>query len=174
MTDYVFKGTDAPAAAITYLLYELALPGNHKYQARLREELNSLSFPLDFKEISFLPFLNSLIYESLRLHPPGPGSFQQRWTTEQTAFTVHGKTYQLPSNTLVGTGAYSLHRSKDIFGQDAKHFRPERWEEKDEHRLQKMKEAWIPFGAGSRACLGQPYVSTRLVSSLLSLTLDLV
>ena len=163
MTDYVFKATDGPAASLTYILYELALPGNHKYQVRLREELSSLSLPLNFKEVSDLPFLNSLIYESLRLRAPAPGSMQQRFTTEQTAFIVHGKTYHIPPNVLVGAGPLSIHCNEDIFGQDAKQFKPERWEEKDEQRLQKMKEAWIPFGAGARACLGKPYVSTRLV-----------
>lgn len=43
----------------------------------------------------------------------------------------------------------SLHRRKDLFGEDADEFRPERWES--------LRPGWsyIPFSGGPRICIGQ-------------------
>lgn len=147
-------GADTTSMSIIYMFHELALPENLTCQSKLREEISQLELPLDFRKVCNLPYLDSCVYEILRLHPPGPGSLQQRWTTEETVLNIEGRTYRIPANTLIGTQAQSLHRSENVFGKDADSFRPERWEDKDELRLRRMKDAWIPFGSGARTCLG--------------------
>jgi cytochrome P450 len=46
---------------------------------------------------------------------------------------------------------YQLHRRKDLYGEDAEEFRPERWGE------QKVGRGWeyLPFNGGPRICLGR-------------------
>lgn len=52
---------------------------------------------------------------------------------------------------------YAMHRRKDIYGDDAEQFRPERWEE-DGGRLQReVGWAYLPFNGGPRLCLGQDF-----------------
>jgi cytochrome P450 len=47
-----------------------------------------------------------------------------------------------------------MHRSKAIYGLDAREFRPERWEH---DALKGVGYGYLPFGAGPRACLGQDF-----------------
>jgi cytochrome P450 len=50
---------------------------------------------------------------------------------------------------------HGMHRRKDLFGPDAREFRPERWD--------KLRPGWeyIPFSGGPRICLGQQYALTE-------------
>lgn len=50
---------------------------------------------------------------------------------------------------------YSMHRDKDLWGQDADEFRPERWEA--------ARPTWeyLPFAGGPRICPAQQMVYTE-------------
>lgn len=47
-----------------------------------------------------------------------------------------------------------MHRRKDIYGDDAEEFRPERWEG---DALNDVGWAYLPFNGGPRLCLGQEF-----------------
>lgn len=47
-----------------------------------------------------------------------------------------------------------MHRRKDIYGEDAEEFRPERWEG---DTLKDVGWAYLPFNGGPRLCLGQEF-----------------
>jgi len=51
----------------------------------------------------------------------------------------------------VAYSVYHMQRRKDIFGEDAALFRPERWEDT---KLADVGWAYLPFNGGPRACLG--------------------
>jgi len=44
--------------------------------------------------------------------------------------------------------------NKEVFGEDAHEFRPERWLE-SEDKYHAMNKAMMVFGAGTRTCLGK-------------------
>jgi cytochrome P450 len=48
-----------------------------------------------------------------------------------------------------------MHHRRDIYGDDADEFRPERWET--------LRPGWeyLPFNGGPRICLGQQYALTE-------------
>lgn len=54
--------------------------------------------------------------------------------------------------------SYTIHHSKDIWGEDADEFRPERW--KDLTELQ--NKSFIPFSHGPRACVGRNVAEMEL------------
>lgn len=54
----------------------------------------------------------------------------------------------------VGYCVYAMHRRKDIYGEDAEEFRPERWED---GALNNIGWAYLPFNGGPRLCLGREY-----------------
>jgi cytochrome P450 len=54
---------------------------------------------------------------------------------------------------------YVIHRRKDIFGEDAEEFRPERWAEA------RPDWGYLPFNAGPRICVGRT-CSTLIPGSL--------
>lgn len=54
----------------------------------------------------------------------------------------------------VGFLAYYLHRRKDLYGDDADEFRPERWEGPE---LANIGWGYMPFHGGPRLCLGSEF-----------------
>jgi len=54
-----------------------------------------------------------------------------------------------------------MHRRKDLYGDDAMDFRPERWEKDN---LANVGYAYLPFHGGPRLCLGRefPHPSLRI------------
>jgi cytochrome P450 len=55
----------------------------------------------------------------------------------------------------VGINAWVAHRNTTIFGLDACKFRPERWLEASDSQLKIMDQNFMPFGLGSRTCIGK-------------------
>lgn len=65
---------------------------------------------------------------------------------------------------------YSLHRDKEVWGEDAEVFRPERWIEAMEEGEgasggvpNKFQKAFNPFSFGPRACVGRNLASMELL-----------
>jgi cytochrome P450 len=54
----------------------------------------------------------------------------------------------------VGFSPYHMHRHKDLYGDDANEFRPERWEGSE---LKNIGWGFMPFHGGPRICLGSKY-----------------
>lgn len=65
-----------------------------------------------------------------------------------------------PGDTL-SVPTYTLHRSPEIWGEDADSFVPERW---DSARLTaRQKAAFVPFSTGPRACVGRNLAEMELL-----------
>lgn len=60
-----------------------------------------------------------------------------------------------PAGTNVGINSWVAHRNLDVWGPDADEFRPERWLESSEEQLRRIHAMFMPFGLGSRTCLGK-------------------
>ncbi|MCJ1366262.1 hypothetical protein MMC16_005389 [Acarospora aff. strigata] len=61
----------------------------------------------------------------------------------------------VPQGTRVTVNFGAMHRDRDIWGEDADRFRPERWET--------LKQGWhyLPFSGGPRICPGQQIALTE-------------
>lgn len=108
--------------------------------------------------------LTMVIYESLRLYPPGP--ILSREALEDLKFgNIH-----VPKGLNVWTLFLSLHYEPEIWGPDAHVFNPERFANGVSSSC-KYPHVYMPFGAGSRICLGQNFAMAEL-RILLSLILS--
>ena len=97
---------------------------------------------------------------ALRLLPPVPNNY--RMATKDTTIPVGGgpdekSPVYVKKGGLVAYSVYCMHRRTDYFGEDAKIFRPERWEENSRHGWD-----FLPFNGGPRICLGRKYSSYSL------------
>jgi hypothetical protein len=96
---------------------------------RLMDEIDQadregrLSEYVSWKEAQQMPYLDAVVKEAGRLHPPF-GLHLERLVPPQGA--VISGTY-LPGGTVVGINSWAIHRREDPFGKDADEFRPERW-----------------------------------------------
>jgi cytochrome P450 len=114
-------------------------------------------------EAKNLLYLQACIKEALRVWPPVMGLMQKK-------VPPGGEMYNgnfIPGGTNIGYCAWGLHRNKEIFGEDAEIFRPERWLGVDEARLNEMhKAADLVFGSGKYGCLGKPVALFELGKAL--------
>jgi cytochrome P450 len=101
--------------------------------------------------------------QALRIHPPVPINSREA-TSDQILPVGGGPDGKSPIFIKKGTQVYyhawSMQRSKELYGDDAEQFRPERWET--------LKTGWdyVPFNRGPRHCLGSKY-SCLCISLLL-------
>jgi cytochrome P450 len=77
-----------------------------------------------------------------------------REATEDTSLPRGGgadgsKPLFVGKGTVVLYNIYAMHRNKDVFGDDADDFIPERWE--------RLQPGWsyLPWNGGPRVCLGR-------------------
>ena len=112
---------------------------------RLREELygaesaGRLSSPVTWKESKELPYLDACIKEAGRIHPPFGLPLER--VVPAGGQTICGRF--LKGGTIVGVSGWVVHRDREIFGQDADVWRPERWLVEDEERRKKMEHAYF-------------------------------
>lgn len=136
---YIVAGSDTTSNTLTYLVWSVCR--DPAVQRALVEELQEL--PDDFTDLDLrdLRYLNYCINETLRLYPAAPSLLPRVVPTEGE--TLAG--CWMPGGTRVATPAWTLHRLPEVF-PDPMTFNPLRWGQPS----QAMKEAFMPFGGGSR------------------------
>jgi cytochrome P450 len=104
------------------------------------------------KEARELPYLQAAIKEGLRIFPPGTGLMAKKVPPEGDKI---GNVF-LPPGTKIGVNMWALRRRRDVFGEDAEVFRPERWLEASPEELEKMEAvSELVWGYGKYVCLGK-------------------
>jgi cytochrome P450 len=144
--------------ALTWALFLLAQ--HPSVMERLDREFRTLPVegPPSADALGRLGFLDRVIKESLRLLPSVV--YLPRITSRPTQLGP----YDLPAGTLVLASPYVSHHLPEVF-PNPERFNPDRW-------LAGSPVPWgyIPFGAGSRLCLGAPF-ATQLIKLGLTLIL---
>lgn len=163
---------DTTAALLSNTFFQLAR--HPKYWTQLREVALSLPFdPSDPSTLSFstlkslVPFRN-VIHETLRTLGPAGRVF--RTAVRDTSLPQGGgpegrSPVFVPRGATVCSLTYHIHHDKDVWGDDADVFRPERWE-------QDKRNPWefVPFLGGPRICPAQQQVILQATYLLLRLT----
>ncbi|TGZ80474.1 cytochrome P450 [Ascodesmis nigricans] len=147
----LIAGTITTSTTISMALYELSR--NKGLQTRLYQELleafpNSPYDEITVDVVKGLPYLNAVINETLRLHPPAPNGTQ--YIVPDDGRTIDGT--WLPGGTVVRTCPFAIQRDERYFAQ-AEVFFPERWTTRPE--LIKNRNAFIPFATGPYICVGR-------------------
>ena len=113
-------------------------------------------------DLKGMAYLNACINETLRLYPVVQGS--SRTTVKDTVLPRGGgpdgtSPVLVPKDTTVIHLYFALHLRKDIWGDDAFEYRPERWEERKQRSKTGGRIGWdfLPFGGGPRNCIGQQF-----------------
>ncbi len=151
-TFYV-AGHETTASALTWCLFLLAQ--HPDIYAKLAEEFGPLNGnALTPAQADQSPLLDGVIKETLRLFPPLP--FVVR--TARSPFTLGGVPF--PAGVSVVLSAFVTHRLPEAFPDPAK-FLPERWT-----GFSPSPYEYIPFGAGSRMCLGAAFAMAEMKTFL--------
>ncbi|KAG2315959.1 hypothetical protein Bca52824_019081 [Brassica carinata] len=148
--DLLFAGVTNSAIPIEWTLAEII--NSPKTLERLRGELDSVvgtSRLIQETDLPNLPYLQAVVKEGLRLHPPEP--VFERFS--QQGCKVGG--FYVAEKTSLMVNAYVVMRDPNYW-EDPDEFKPERFLDmwKDEER-KKQALKYIPFGRGRRGCPGE-------------------
>ena len=158
----LFAGHDTTTSTVAFLFYEL--DRHPEERALLEAEVDDVlgGDPPAPEQLTgeALPRLEQAIDETLRLYPPawvGP-----RRSVEPFTFAGH----DVPGNVPVNYSSWVSHRLPHVFA-DPDRFDPERFAPAARARL--PKGAYVPFGGGSRTCIGMRFgqAEVRTIAALL-------
>lgn len=126
-----------------------------KVKAELTEVLGNTNKKFEETNIDNHKYLQAVVKETLRLHPPIP-FLVPRKAIQETEFLG----YNIPKDTQVFVNVWAIGRDPECW-KDPFDFKPERFLDlKTEYRGQNFE--FIPFGAGRRICAGIPLAHRML------------
>ncbi|KAL8835314.1 MAG: hypothetical protein Q9170_003369 [Blastenia crenularia] len=163
---------DATGIALSGVLFLMAR--HPRVWRKLRAEVLLIGDnPLTFEVLKSLQYMKYVLNESFRLLMPANHNI--RVCLRECVLPAGGgpqgnSPIFIPQGTQVVVNFGAMQRDKDIWGEDANEFHPERWQD--------MKLGWhyIPFSGGPRVCPGQQlaftessYVLARLLQTFESI-----
>lgn len=162
----ITAGADTTTIAMRTIMFNVAKnPAIYRALTREIRETAKLSHPVSYAAASALPYLDAVIKEALRIHPPNGVMYCR--TVPAEGATICGKF--LPGGTEVGISPWVVHYDEELFPQPEQ-FRPERWLDADAELVAARKRSIFAFSAGSHTCLGKNISLmeiTKLIAELL-------
>ncbi|KAK9926410.1 hypothetical protein M0R45_023642 [Rubus argutus] len=153
--EMIFRGTDTVAVLIEWILARMVIHAD--IQSKVHEELDRVvgrSRPLMESDIHSMVYLQAVIKEVLRVHPPGPLLSWARLAVADT--TVDG--FHVPAGTTAMVNMWAITRCPQVWS-DPLEFKPERFvTSKDadvEFSVLGSDLRLAPFGSGRRSCPGK-------------------
>jgi cytochrome P450 len=152
--DHFSRGHETTANALAWTWYLLS--GAPEIEQQLHEEVDRVlaGRTPTVADLPRLQVVERVITESMRLYPPA-------WIIGRRAigeYEVGG--YTLPPRTIVLLSPYVLHRDARFFAEPDR-FMPARWT--PEFRQTLAPFAYVPFGGGTRRCIGESFAWMELV-----------
>ncbi|KAF2298055.1 hypothetical protein GH714_008229 [Hevea brasiliensis] len=155
--EMIFRGTDTVATLIEWILARMVL--HPDTQAKIHCELDQVvgrSRPLMESDIHSMVYLQAVVKEVLRLHPPGPLLSWARLSISDTK--IDG--YDVPHGTTAMVNMWAITRDPEVWVDPVK-FWPERFVCKgagmdiQEFSVFGSDLRLAPFGSGRRTCPGK-------------------
>ncbi len=150
----MFAGHDTSTSTLTFMLHELAR--HPEVLRRLHEEQDRAlggASPTPQQLGKEMPYLEMVLDEVLRLYPPA-------WIGPRRAireFEFGGCT--VPRGAYVNYCSWASHRLPEVFSEPEA-FIPERFAR--ERKAALPRGAYVPFGGGSRICIGKRFGQTEV------------
>ncbi|KAF8679176.1 hypothetical protein HU200_045942 [Digitaria exilis] len=151
---FFFAGHDTTSHLLTWASFLLST--HPAWQDKLREEVRRECGDGEEEEeltgdmLNKLKLVNMFLLETLRLYGPVP-AFQRRTSSDLDLGGIH-----VPEGAILTIAITSIHRDKEVWGEDAGEFKPERFEN-GVTKAAKHPNALLSFSSGPRSCIGQNF-----------------
>ncbi|KAK4414305.1 cytochrome [Sesamum alatum] len=159
-----FAGHETTAIAASWCLMTLAAYPD--WQTRARKEVIEIcgtNIPTA-NMLRNMKVLTMVIQETLRLYPP------VAYVVREALKDIHFKGINIPKGINIQVPIPILHQHQELWGSDAHEFKPDRFANGTSGAC-KIPQAYMPFGVGSRTCVGQNFAMAEL-KVILSLILS--
>ncbi|KAK9468630.1 cytochrome P450 [Lipomyces arxii] len=161
LLNILLAGRDTTANLLSWAVHLLA--NDARVYDKLRESVlgafgeDSVD-AITFESLKGLKYLRFVLNEVLRLYPSVPQNF--RFAIRDTVLPRGGgkdktEPVVVSRGMAVFYNVFAMHRRKDLYGDNANEFVPERWEGRS------AGWEYLPFNGGPRICLGQQYALTE-------------
>ncbi|KAF8202811.1 cytochrome P450 [Mycena galopus ATCC 62051] len=178
MLTFFFVGHETTSLATAWALH--ALSAHPPTQGKLREELLSMSTDNPtMEELNSLPYLEQVVRETMRVHAPVVHT--QRMAMEDNLLPLSkpyidkkGKSHNsllIPAGQMIHIPILAINTDKDIWGEDAAEFKPERWE-KIPDSTSAIPSIWanlLTFFTGPHSCVGIRFSLVEMKALLFTL-----
>ena len=167
MMTFLAAGHETTSSAFTWTLYYLC-----KYpdvQAKLRDEIHT-KIPSPRKPgaqvtasaLDSCRYLHAVCSEVLRIMPPV--ALTMRVAAEDATISGH----VIPKGTMVVIAPFAVNASAELWGSDAKEFKPERWLASGQggNGGAESNYSFLTFLHGPRSCIGQAFSKSELACLL--------
>ncbi|EIM87513.1 cytochrome P450 [Stereum hirsutum FP-91666 SS1] len=175
---FLIAGHETTSSAVTWALWALA--GDQECQTKLRANVLSVSSDTPtMDELNGLSCLDHVVRETMRIHAPVTSTLRiathddviptdHEWTdrhgiTRREVRVNKGDTIFIP--------ILAINRSKELWGEDASEFKPERWDNLPE-AVRSIPGVWgnsLSFLGGARACIGYRFSIIEMKAMLFTL-----
>lgn len=118
-----------------------------------------MTFFGSFLLVNFVMQLTMVIQETLRLYGPAIILVKEAMTEIKLG------EIDVPKGVTLWTSVPALHRDPENWGPDANEFKPERFKDGVSEAC-KHPQGYLPFGYGSRLCLGQTFATVEMKIAL--------
>ncbi|RWW63450.1 hypothetical protein BHE74_00029368 [Ensete ventricosum] len=148
--EMIFRGTDTVAILMEWIMARMVL--HQEIQSTAQSEIDAVvgsSRLVADADIANLPYLRSIVKESLRMHPPGPLLSWARLAVHD----VHVGPSFVPAGTTAMVNMWAITHDGRIWA-DPDDFKPERFMEENVSVLGSDLRL-APFGSGRRVCPGK-------------------
>ncbi|KAG0500724.1 hypothetical protein HPP92_000796 [Vanilla planifolia] len=148
--EMIFRGTDTVAILLEWTIARMVLHPEvqTKAQAEIDVVVGNYRTVTDY-DIQHLPYLQAIVKETLRMHPPGPLLSWARLAVHD----VYVGDHLVPAGTTAMVNMWAITHDRSIWAE-AERFKPERFLAEDVNILGSDLRL-APFGAGRRVCPGK-------------------
>ncbi|MGW1976761.1 cytochrome P450 [Streptomyces sp. NPDC001889] len=152
----LFAGTETTASTLSWAFHELAR--HPEVERQVLAEIDEVvgTRPVTYDDVPRLTTIRRVLDEAIRLHGV---TLLMRRTTEP----VELGGYRLPAGAEIAFSLYAVHRDPALY-PDPDVFDPDRWLPGRRERI--PREAFVPFGAGNRKCIGEAFAWTEATIAL--------
>lgn len=166
MKNFIVFKTGAATKALLYILAK-----NPEKQKKLRKEVLSIlptkETPLTAERLKHLPYLRACMKEAHRIRPIIAG------TVRAAGQDLVLQGYRIPKGTYVAMAGQLFSENEKVYPK-ADQFIPERWLKDDSYKEEVCKHAkdahpfaYLPFGFGSRMCVGKRFAELEIATFII-------
>ncbi|KAL8479707.1 hypothetical protein ACS0TY_026583 [Phlomoides rotata] len=157
---FYLAGSTTTSCLLLWAMFVLSI--HPEWQTRAREEVVRVfgNKDLNFEALNRLKIVTMILQEVLRLYTPVP------LTSRRTKEQVKIGNITIPAGVYVNLFLALPHHDPEIWGDDVKEFKPQRFSEGVSKAANMQSSTFIPFGLGPRSCIGQNFAMIEVKIAL--------